>query len=250
MVTSFRLLIAAHQHIARQNGLLDFPTPQGYPDFPHHTLTARYFDAYVDRFGFRERIEFETEVRNWRQRLSDGLQSDVDSGAIRHYDALCVANGHHWAARWRLVLLASPDASRRAALSHSYIDPIPGRLHRQECGGGRRGNKRRRYRNVGALPAGAAAQCVSIRALRLSFYLRRISAAKLLDADDPHPSEDPTPPTALTWLVSAMALPAQDPALVKAWRYISRAISHGSHHPTISSEDRDPARLRRYHAGQ
>src|SRR5512144_950282 len=40
----------------------DLPMPRDYPDFPRHTLVARYFDEYVDRFGFRERITFNTEV--------------------------------------------------------------------------------------------------------------------------------------------------------------------------------------------
>src|SRR6476469_8374436 len=42
----------------------DFPMPHDYPDFPHHTQIARYFDAYVDRFGFRERITFRTGVEH------------------------------------------------------------------------------------------------------------------------------------------------------------------------------------------
>src|SRR3954454_12389328 len=42
----------------------DFPMPKSYPDFPHHSQIAAYFDAYVDRFGFRERIQFETGVEH------------------------------------------------------------------------------------------------------------------------------------------------------------------------------------------
>ena len=34
----------------------DYPMPKSYPDFPHHTQIAAYFDAYVDHFGFRDRI--------------------------------------------------------------------------------------------------------------------------------------------------------------------------------------------------
>src|SRR3954447_20050462 len=34
----------------------DYPMPKSYPDFPHHTQIAAYFDAYVERFGFRGRI--------------------------------------------------------------------------------------------------------------------------------------------------------------------------------------------------
>ena len=40
----------------------DFPMPKSYPDFPHHTHIAEYFDDYVDHFGFRDRITFETGV--------------------------------------------------------------------------------------------------------------------------------------------------------------------------------------------
>src|SRR6478735_755693 len=49
----------------------DFPMPKSYPDFPHHTQIAAYFDAYVDRFGFRDRIRFETGVEH-ATREADG----------------------------------------------------------------------------------------------------------------------------------------------------------------------------------
>jgi dimethylaniline monooxygenase (N-oxide forming) len=42
----------------------DFPMPESYPDFPHHTQIAAYFDAYVEHFGFRDRITFETSVEH------------------------------------------------------------------------------------------------------------------------------------------------------------------------------------------
>src|SRR3982074_1313558 len=38
----------------------DYPMPASYPDFPHHTQIAAYFNDYVDHFGFREQIIFET----------------------------------------------------------------------------------------------------------------------------------------------------------------------------------------------
>src|SRR3981081_1980637 len=37
----------------------DYPMPSDYPDFPHHTHIATYFNAYVDHFGFRDKIIFE-----------------------------------------------------------------------------------------------------------------------------------------------------------------------------------------------
>jgi len=79
----------------------DFPMPRSYPDFPHHTQIARYFDDYVDHFGFRKTIQFRTSVEHvtkepdgrWRVRTRRD-----DSGTVeeRIYDAVLVANGHHW----------------------------------------------------------------------------------------------------------------------------------------------------------
>src|SRR6476469_2327447 len=42
----------------------DYPMPKSYPDFPHHTHIAEYFDHYVDHFGLRGRIRFETRVEH------------------------------------------------------------------------------------------------------------------------------------------------------------------------------------------
>src|ERR1700710_2634428 len=50
----------------------DFPMPTSYPDFPHHTQIAEYFDAYVDHFGFRDRIRFGTAVEDVARRDDGG----------------------------------------------------------------------------------------------------------------------------------------------------------------------------------
>ncbi len=78
----------------------DFPMPLSYPDFPHHTHIARYFDDYVEHFGFRDRIAFETGVER-AQRRDDGVwEVRLETGETRRYDMLLVANGHHWDPRW------------------------------------------------------------------------------------------------------------------------------------------------------
>jgi cation diffusion facilitator CzcD-associated flavoprotein CzcO len=78
----------------------DFPMPSSYPDFPHHAQIAAYFDAYVDRFGLRAKIAFETAVAR-AERASDGVWDvTLGDGARRRYDMLIVANGHHWDPRW------------------------------------------------------------------------------------------------------------------------------------------------------
>ena len=78
----------------------DFPMPAAYPDFPHHTHIASYFDAYVDHFGLRDRITFETLVTRAERRAGGGWDVTTDRGETRGYDALVIANGHHWDPRW------------------------------------------------------------------------------------------------------------------------------------------------------
>jgi dimethylaniline monooxygenase (N-oxide forming) len=101
----------------------DFPMPESYPDFPHHTHIAEYFDDYVDHFGFRDRISFETGVER-ATRDADGVwQIELDSGETRHYDALIVANGHHWKPRWPEPAFPGADTFSGEQLhAHSYLD--------------------------------------------------------------------------------------------------------------------------------
>jgi dimethylaniline monooxygenase (N-oxide forming) len=78
----------------------DFPMPRAYPDFPHHSLIAQYFSDYVSHFGLGDLISFETGVEH-ASRGQDGVWTVVlDTGETRSYDALLVANGHHWDPRW------------------------------------------------------------------------------------------------------------------------------------------------------
>jgi dimethylaniline monooxygenase (N-oxide forming) len=101
----------------------DFPMPESYPDFPHHTQIAAYFDAYVDHFGFREQIAFETTVAH-ASRREDGLwEVELDGGESRLYDALLVANGHHWDPRWPEPPFPGAEAFTGEQLhAHSYVD--------------------------------------------------------------------------------------------------------------------------------
>lgn len=74
----------------------DFPMPAEYPDFPHHSLIARYFERYADAFGLREHIRFETGVERAERRPGGGWRLRLTTGQERECDALLVANGHHW----------------------------------------------------------------------------------------------------------------------------------------------------------
>ena len=72
-----------------------YPMPDDYPDYPHHTQIARYFEGYVDHFGFRDRIRFNTEVARVEP-AGDGWEVTLADGESHRYDAVMVANGHHW----------------------------------------------------------------------------------------------------------------------------------------------------------
>jgi dimethylaniline monooxygenase (N-oxide forming) len=78
-----------------------YPMPDDYPDYPHHTQIARYFDDYVDHFGLREHIRFNTEVARVEPAAQGrGWDVTLDDGSTTRYDAVLVANGHHWDPRW------------------------------------------------------------------------------------------------------------------------------------------------------
>lgn len=98
----------------------EFPAPKDWPDFPHHSLIHQYFRDYVDHFGLRDKITFNTAVDKairegdtWRVKLSDGTE--------RTYDVLIVANGHHWKPR----LPEYPGEFNGTLMhSHEYLSPF------------------------------------------------------------------------------------------------------------------------------
>lgn len=82
-----------------------YPMPKSYPDYPHHTQIAAYFDDYVDHFGFRDKIRFRTEVTRVDRSPEGGWNVssrpvDGGEGETIRYDDVLVANGHHWDPRW------------------------------------------------------------------------------------------------------------------------------------------------------
>ena len=98
----------------------DFPMPQDYPDFPHHTQIKAYLEAYAAAFDLKERIEFRNGVSSAR-RLPDGGWEILDqAGATRRFDLLVVANGHHWDPR---MADFPGEFTGESIHSHHYIDP-------------------------------------------------------------------------------------------------------------------------------
>ena len=98
-------------HINTSRELMEyqtFPMPHDLPEYPSHWQIAAYFDAYVDHFGFRDKIAFRTEVVKVEP-LDEGFEvtlrgrtpyGDPDEPETRTYQHVIVANGHHWDPRW------------------------------------------------------------------------------------------------------------------------------------------------------
>lgn len=102
MSSSYRSL-----HINTSREIMEYksyPMRHDYPTYPNHVQIARYFDRFVDHFGFRDRIRFRTEVVSVVPVDGEWAVTVRARGAKRtttqRYQAVLVANGHHWDARW------------------------------------------------------------------------------------------------------------------------------------------------------
>jgi dimethylaniline monooxygenase (N-oxide forming) len=73
----------------------DYPMPDDYPDYPHHSLIHQYFKDYVHHFGFRKYIQFKTAVTKVEKQGNKYLVT-TDKKKKYEYDAVLVCNGHHW----------------------------------------------------------------------------------------------------------------------------------------------------------
>lgn len=73
----------------------DFPMPDTLPDYPGHADIAAYFQAYAERFELPRHIRFGTRVERV-ERDGAGYTVTTSNGTSGRYDAVIVANGHHW----------------------------------------------------------------------------------------------------------------------------------------------------------
>ncbi len=78
----------------------DYPMPQSYPMFPHHSHIIQYFDDYVNHFGLRDTITFNTAVVDVSQNADGIYKVTTDTGLVKEYEYVIVANGHHWNPRF------------------------------------------------------------------------------------------------------------------------------------------------------
>ncbi|GAA3340311.1 NAD(P)-binding domain-containing protein [Amorphoplanes nipponensis] len=79
----------------------DFPMPDDWPDYPHHSKLLSYLERYAQHFGLGDSIWFGTEVVAVSP-VGDGrwdvTTRSTGGGAerVQRYAAVVVANGHNW----------------------------------------------------------------------------------------------------------------------------------------------------------
>lgn len=82
----------------------DFPMPEAFPNYLHHSQVIEYLKSYAKHFGLDSRVTFKTRVEHVKP-LADGryqvsirkLVSGDQKTLI--YNAVLVCNGHHWQPR-------------------------------------------------------------------------------------------------------------------------------------------------------
>ena len=73
----------------------DFPMPAHFAAFPTGSEVCEYLNAYVDHFGFRDRMHLGARVARAEPRPDGQWQVTLASGETRCYGAVVVASGHH-----------------------------------------------------------------------------------------------------------------------------------------------------------
>ncbi|TAF93300.1 MAG: NAD(P)/FAD-dependent oxidoreductase [Cytophagia bacterium] len=99
----------------------DYPMPDHYPMFPHHSHIIQYFEDYVDHFGVRPHIQFNTEVLDVTRNADNTYRVKTSKGET-DYRAVLVCNGHHWNARFPEPAFAG-SFTGEVLHSHYYREP-------------------------------------------------------------------------------------------------------------------------------
>lgn len=85
----------------------EYPMPEEYPQYPHHTQVLAYLRSYADHFHLTEHIRFSSPVQLAQRDADGGWRLTLEDGK-RHFSHLVIANGHNWDPR-------TPDLEGRFA---------------------------------------------------------------------------------------------------------------------------------------
>jgi cation diffusion facilitator CzcD-associated flavoprotein CzcO len=102
--------------------------PEDFPDYPDHFQIASYFEDFVDHFGLRSSIRFQTEVESVVPADGGGWevtwQNREGESGTDHFSDVMVCNGHHWDKRWPEPAFPGSDTFEGEQMhAHDYRTP-------------------------------------------------------------------------------------------------------------------------------
>jgi len=66
----------------------DFPMPDRYPDYPHHTHIFEWLRDYADAFALRDHVRLKAPVQSAERGPDGGWRITLEDGARECFDAL------------------------------------------------------------------------------------------------------------------------------------------------------------------
>lgn len=86
-----------HIDTSRGNlGYPDHPIPETYPDFLSHEEVLEWLESYAGRFDLKRHFRFRCKVENIAPQTDGSWRVTLESGEVRQYRSVIVANGHLW----------------------------------------------------------------------------------------------------------------------------------------------------------
>ncbi|KAK6057290.1 Flavin-binding monooxygenase-like protein, partial [Cooperia oncophora] len=85
----------------------DFPPPEDFPNFMHHSMVNKYLHMYADHFDLKRHIRFNTAVKHISEE-GDGFKVELANGEVNHFEK---------------VILYVDKFKGRIMHAHDYTDP-------------------------------------------------------------------------------------------------------------------------------
>ncbi|VDM55954.1 unnamed protein product [Angiostrongylus costaricensis] len=98
----------------------DFPPPEDWPNFMHHSKVNEYLHLYADHYHLKDYIKFNTAVKYITEEKSS-FKVQLENGEVEHFDKVILCTGHH-AAPYHPQLRDVDKFKGRIMHAHEYRD--------------------------------------------------------------------------------------------------------------------------------
>ncbi|RCN39655.1 putative dimethylaniline monooxygenase [N-oxide-forming] 5 [Ancylostoma caninum] len=72
----------------------DFPPPEDWPNFMHHSKVNEYLHMYAEHFDLMKHIQFNVVVKYITEE-NDGFRVELENGYVEHFEKVMLCTGHH-----------------------------------------------------------------------------------------------------------------------------------------------------------